>query len=232
MSKFKNNQRVMSFRKFDRLDGDIYTTYDLAWPVEAIECYANKVAEGMLDVLAETVLELLNVKEMTPGRIAKLLDVSDEIVNKIIKDLAKSEYPLYNENEKCVTKEGIDYIEKKDAGEFLEEKVFGYMFVSRIDGEVFPYFMEGKLPWPLRQNEILYLSFDEESQSTLFSDRAQLLDRVNRSFHRYGRISKASKEFERTGSDATTIDFIKEELHDRSFHEEETLADIEEEKES
>ena len=122
MSKFKNNQRVMSFRKFDRLDGDIYTTYDLAWPVEAIECYANKVAEGMLDVLAETVLELLNVKEMTPGRIAKLLDVSDEIVNKIIKDLAKSEYPLYNENEKCVTKEGIDYIEKKDAGEFLEEK--------------------------------------------------------------------------------------------------------------
>lgn len=230
MSKFKNNQRVMSFRKFDRLDGDIYTTYDLAWPVEAIECYANKVAEGMLDVLAETVLELLNVKEMTPGRIAKLLDVSDEIVNKIIKDLAKSEYPLYDENEKCVTKEGIDYIEKKDAGEFLEEKVFGYMFVSRIDGEVFPYFMEGKLPWPIRQNEILYLSFDEESQSTLFSDRAQLLDRVNRSFHRYGRISKASKELERTGSDATTIDFIKEELHDRSFHEEETLADIEEEK--
>ena len=230
MSKFKNNQRVMSFRKFDRLDGDIYTTYDLAWSVEAIECYANKVAEGMLDVLAETVLELLNVKEMTPGRIAKLLDVSDEIVNKIIKDLARSEYPLYDEKEKCVTKKGIDYIEKKDAGEFLEEKVFGYMFVSRIDGEVFPYFMEGKLPWPLRQNEILYLSFDEESQSTLLSDRAQLLDRVNRSFHRYGRITKASKELERTGLDATTIDFIKEELHDRSFHEEETLADVEEEK--
>ena len=115
-------------------------------------------------------------------------------MNKIIKDLAKSEYPLYNENEKCVTKEGIDYIEKKDAGEFLEEKVFGYMFVSRIDGEVFPYFMEGKLPWPLRQNEILYLSFDEESQSTLFSDRAQLLDRVNRSFHRYGRLRKNLRE--------------------------------------
>ena len=53
---------------------------------------------------------------------------------------------------------------------------------------------------------------------------------MNRSFHRYGRITKASKELERTGSDATTIDFIKEELHDRSFHEEETLADVEEEK--
>ena len=89
MSKFRNNTRVMSFRRFDRLDGDIYTTYDIAWPVEAIECYANKVAEGMLDALAETVLELLNVKEMTPGRIASLLDISEEIVNKIIKNLSK-----------------------------------------------------------------------------------------------------------------------------------------------
>ena len=41
MSKFRNNTRVMSFRRFDRLDGDIYTTYDIAWPVEAIECYAR-----------------------------------------------------------------------------------------------------------------------------------------------------------------------------------------------
>ena len=230
MSKFRNNTRVMSFRRFDRLDGDIYTTYDIAWPVEAIECYANKVAEGMLDALAETVLELLNVKEMTPGRIAALLDISEEIVNKIIKNLSKSEYSLYDVQQKCVTPAGIDYIEKKDAGEFLEEKVFGYMFVSRIDGEVFPYFLEGKLPWPIKQNDMLYLSYDEERQSSLKSERSQILDRVNRSFHKYGRISKASKDLERTGTDLTTIEFIKEELHDQSFHEEETLADVEEEK--
>ncbi len=227
MSKFKNNQSIMSFRKFDRLDGDIYTTYDIAWPVEAVECYANKVAEGMLDVLAETVLELLKIKEMTPGRIASLLDVSDEIINKIIKTLSKSEYALYDEKEKRVTQAGIDYIEKKDSGDFLEEKVFGYMFVSRIDGEVFPYFFEGRLPWPIRQNEILYLSYDEERRSTLKSDRSQLLDKINRAFHRYGRITRASRELDRSGIDVRSIEFIEEELRDQSFNAETTLAEVE-----
>lgn len=230
MSKFRNNQRVMSFRKFDKLDGDIYTTYDLAWPVEAIECYANKVSDGLLDVLAETVLELLNVKEMTPKKISSLLGISDEVVNKIIKDLGMSESPMYDEKTKSVTQAGINYIEKKETGEFLEEKVFGYMFVSRIDGEVFPYFMEGKLPWPIRIDDLLYLSYDGDQQSPLRGDRSMLLDRVNRSFHRYGRITKASREMERTNEDWEIVEFVQEELHDRSYKDEETLADAEEAK--
>lgn len=230
MSKFKNNQRVMSFRNFDKLDGDIYATYDIAWLVEAVECYANKVADGLLDALAEAVLELLDVKEMTPERIASLLWVSDEIVSKIIKTLGKMEHPFYDEKKKCVTQAGIDYIEKKDAGEFLEEKVFGYMFVSRIDGEVFPYFMEGKFPWPIKQNEMPCLSFDEKKPNLLHGERAELLDRINRSFHRYGRIAKASKEFEHTKEDWEMIEFIQEELHDQSYRKEEILVDIEAEK--
>lgn len=230
MSKFRNNKKIYSFRRFEKLDGDIYTTYDLAWPVEAIECYANKVSDGLLDVLAETVLELLTVKEMTPRRIAPLLGVSDEVVDKIVGNLCKYEHPLYDEQHKCVTQSGLDYIEKKDADEFLDEKVFGYMFVSRIDGEVFPFFMEGKLPWPLRQEEILYLSYDAEEPNPLRVDRSDLLDRVNRSFHRYGRISKASKENERSFQDRQTIEFVQEELRDQSYNEAETLAEQEEEK--
>ena len=230
MSKFQNNKKIYSFRRFDKLDGDIYTTYDIAWPVEAIECYANKVSDGLLDALAETVLELLTIQEMTPRKIAPLLGISDEVVNKIVANLCKSEHPFYDEQKKCVTDSGREYIEKKDAEEFLDEKVFGYMFVSRIDGEVFPFFMEGKLPWPLRQEEIMYLSYDAEEPSSLRADRSNLLDRVNRSFHRYGRIAKASKENERSYQDRQTIEFVQEELRDQSYNEAETLAEHEEEK--
>ena len=60
-----HDDRVLSFRQFDKLDGGIYQVYQLAWPVEVVECYANKVSEGVLDVLAETVLQLLNIQEMS-----------------------------------------------------------------------------------------------------------------------------------------------------------------------
>ena len=226
MSRFKNN-RVVSFRKFDKVDGDIYSTYDIAWPVEAIECYANKVSDGALDVLAETVLGLLGVKEVSPKQIANLLGVGDEVVNKIINDLEKSETPLYSSLEKKITKAGEEYLEKKETGEFLEEKVFGYVFVSRVEGDVFPYFWEGKLPWSTYMNNISYISFDEEKQSEVKGERSLLLDRVNRAYHKYGRITKASKEIESICENNETVEFIEEELIDLSYNEETTLANVE-----
>lgn len=224
------NRKVLSFRQFERLDGDVYTTYDIAWPVEVIECLANKVSDGLLNALAEAVLELLTVPEMNAKKIAQLLDISIEVVDEIIKDLSKGEQPYYDKNNKQVTQSGIDYIQKKDAGEFLEEKVFGNMFVSRVNGEVFPFFREGKLPWGREFPDILYLSFDDEEQSSLKDDRINVLDKVNRAFHSYGKIAKASKEMEKDFVDYSTVEFIEEELKDYSFSEGETLAEIEENK--
>ena len=77
MSKFFNSKRILSFRNFEKLDADAYITYDLAWPIEIVECYANKVADDILDGLAEAVLGLLNVPETTARKVAKLLRVSD-----------------------------------------------------------------------------------------------------------------------------------------------------------
>lgn len=227
MSKFVNSRKVYSFRQYEKLDSDNYVTYDIAWPVEVIECYANKVSEVALDALEEAVLELLNIKEMSVKRIVELLDISDDVINKIIHNLSVKRTPLYDETNKCVTDAGKDYIEKKDSDEFLEEKVFGNMFVSRIDGEVLPFFREGKLPWSREFEDILYLSYDAEEPSTLKGDRTSLVDRVNRSFHRYGRITKSSKEHAYEYKDKKNIEFIEEELRDQRFNEEETLADRE-----
>lgn len=230
MAKFHNNTKVLSFRQFDKLDGDVYQTFEIAWPVEVIECYANKATEGMLDALAEAVLELLNIPEMSEKRIAQLLNVAEELVTKIEYDLANRKF--YDSQEKKLTKAGLEYIEKKETGEFQEEKVFGNMFVSRIgnDGEVFPYFYEGKLPWARDYSDILYLSFDDEVPSTLQDTDNGLKGKVNRAFHKYGRISKLSRDMEKDYKDYSEIEFIEEELRDRSFNEQETLAEIEEEK--
>ena len=86
MSKLNDN-RVLSFRKFERSDSETEAVYDIAWPVEVIECYANRVTDLELDALAETVLELLTVPEMSKKKIAALLLISEEVVKKIISEL-------------------------------------------------------------------------------------------------------------------------------------------------
>lgn len=228
MSKFNNNKKVYSFQQFQKLDGDVYKTYDIAWPVEVIECFANKVADGLLNALEEAVLELLTVPEVTPKRIAELLDVSKEVVDKIVNDLGRGQNPYYDSEKKVVTEYGRTYLQKKETGDFVEEQVFGNMFVSRVNGEVFPFFREGKLPWGRQYNDILYLSFDGEEPSTLKADKTTVLDKVNKAFHEYGRITKSSKEQAREFGERQVVEFVAEELKDQSYHvETESLADVE-----
>lgn len=222
------DDRVLSFRQFDKLDSGVYQIYELAWPVEVVECYANMVSEGILDILAETVLQLLNIQEMSVKKICDLLNVSEEVINTIIGDLVRKR--LYDADGKKLTDSGISYLEKKEMGDFQEDKVFGNMFVSRIDGEVFPYFKEGKLPWARNFPEIIYLSYDEEQPSILNSNELGFVDRINKAFHKYGRITKISKENTHGSGSKTNIEFIKEELIDVSYDEVETLAEIEEQK--
>ena len=97
--------KVLSFRRFERADAETEVTYDIAWPVEVIECYANKVTDGELDALAETVLELLTVPEMSYRKIASLLMVSEEVVKRILASLEGKGYY----EEKKVTEKGKEY---------------------------------------------------------------------------------------------------------------------------
>lgn len=79
--------------------------------MEVVECYANKVSNGILNVLAEVALELLTVPETSKKKIASLLLISEEVVNAIINELSKQGY--YSIEDKQVTKKSRNYIEKK-----------------------------------------------------------------------------------------------------------------------
>ncbi|SHK77717.1 hypothetical protein SAMN02745136_03320 [Anaerocolumna jejuensis DSM 15929] len=223
MSKL-NDRKVLSFRRFERADADTEVTYDIAWPVEVIECYANKVTDGELDALAETVLELLNVPEMSQKKIASLLLVSEEVVKKIVSNLESKDYYA----DKKVTEVGKNYLHNKEVGEFTNEKEFGNMFISMMDGEVFPFFYPGRLPWTVWDEEAHALSFDSERNFTGKSTKQDLdlIDKVNRAYHKFGKINRMSQD-KRRDNDKREIEYYEEELVERNFSEPETLAEVE-----
>lgn len=222
MSKL-NDKRVLSFRRFERSNSETEVVYDIAWPVRVVECYANKVNDLGLDALADTVLELLTVPEVSQKKIASLLLISEEVVKKIVAELTSRGYYA----DKNVTKEGRDYLNGKEESEFSSEKVFGNMFVSMIDGEVFPYFYEGKLPWAVWDESAYVLSYDIENDKMIgHQSDLDLIDKINRAYHKYGRISRASQD-RRKESSGREIEFYEEELVEQDFSEPETLADVE-----
>ena len=224
MSKL-NDMKILSFRRFERADAETEVTYDIAWPVEVIECYANKATDGELDALAETVLELLTVPEMSYRKIASLLMVSEEVVKKILSSLEGKGYYL----EKKVTEKGRTYLQNKEVGEFTTEKVFGNMFISLMDGEVLPYFYPGRLPWAVRSNKIYTLSYDGEDDGIERKNKKDLdlIDKVNRAYHRFGKINKMSQD-QRRDSSKREIEFYEESLVERDFNEPENMAEAEE----
>ena len=216
--------KVLSFRRFERADAETEVTYDNAWPVEVIECYANKVTDGELDALAETVLELLTVPEMSYRKIASLLMVSEEVVKRILASLEGKGYY----EEKKVTEKGKEYLKNKEVGEFTIEKVFGNMFISMMDGEVLPYFYPGKLPWASKKDDIYFLSYNGDAENSNHNKKdLDLIDKVNRAYHRYGKINKMSQD-RRRDSSKREIEFYEDSLIDRDFSEPETLAEAEE----
>ena len=228
MAKLMSTQKVISFRNFDKLDGDTYTVQEFAWPVKVLECQASKVADRKLDILEEAILELLSVPEMTLKNIAKYLNIGDEVVSAIVvNSLVRKN--LYDLQKHSITDIGKEYLQMKNADVFTEEKVFGNVFVSMVDGEVFPFFYEGKLPWGRYQPDMKYLSYDDENSPDYLEDRNALLEKVNRAFHQYGRIYRHSDNLSDEGYDKNTIQFIEEELVEADYDEQEpeTLADVE-----
>lgn len=232
MSKLRE-QKVITFRNFEEINENTSKVFELAWPVEVVECYANKVSDK-LDALAEAVLELLHVPEMTKNKVAEYLMVGIEVIHRIVGDLSIKGY--YNNKEDCLTEKGLKYLKDYETSIFSQEKVFGNMFISLIDGEILPYFHEGPLSVAIWDKNVNVLSFEEKSET--FRNKNEdlhLIDKINRAYHLYGRIARMSKDKEQNSVNSQ-IDFCEEELHDRSFREAETkepqtLADVEEKKE-
>lgn len=218
---------ILSFRKFERADAETEVTYDIAWPVCVIECYANKATDGELDALAETVLELFTIPEMSCRKIADLLMVSEEVIKSITEKFRQQGYYA----DKKVTDSGKKYLHNKEVEEFTSEKVFGNMFISLMDGEVFPYFHAGRLPWASRKKDICILSYDDKARhiNPVNQKDLDLIDKVNRAYYKFGKINKMSQDRKRN-LPKREIEFYEESLVDRDFSEPDTLDEKEKQK--
>ena len=148
------SKTIFSFRKFTKLDDNAFFSAEFAWPVKAWECYANKIEPSSLDALSLAVLELLKLRTLSVNHIAKDLGISSELVQIIIQKTLETR-GYYDSEQKMVTQKGADYLVGIHDDMVSSEKVFGYVFQSMIDGEIFPFFYEGTLPEPYYISDVM-----------------------------------------------------------------------------
>lgn len=210
------SKNIFSFRKYGNLSRNVFFSSEFAWPVHAWECYANKIESSSLDALSFTVLALLKLRTLSKKHIAKDLGISDELVDIVIKSLVKREF--YDTDKKTVKQKGLNYLNEQNDDSVSSQKVFGYVFQSMVDGEIFPFFYEGKLPDPyFAQDEILFL--DTEKQPDKNEATNDLQRKVNRAYHKYGIIYRKT-EFEQPEKKITDGFFVDDdELLDLSYDE-------------
>lgn len=132
----------LPYKRIELNRGDEIT--DLIWPVYIVECCARQPKKKILNPLEMAVLNLLDVKVYSIKKISELLDVSEEVIKKIIADLEDQGY--YDKAKKIVTEEGCKLMNGEETEDFSERSIFGNMFISRINGDIMPYFLEGNLP--------------------------------------------------------------------------------------
>lgn len=183
------NKELYTFKTFEKIDNDS-KCYDLAWPVEVIECYANKVSDEELNSLALTVLRLLNENpSFTASKISNFVHVGEIIINDIIRELESKGF--YNRTEKKLTEIGSNYLLGIKKIDFSDEEIFGNVFMSKIDGEIIPFFYEGKLPESLsyKDDNLVSLKYETNIHS---KDIEDLKDRINHAYHEYKLIYKNS----------------------------------------
>ena len=175
------SKSIFSFRKYGKLDDNVFDSFEFAWPVEAWECYANKIEPSSLDALSFTILDLLN-RKLSPNKIAEYLGISGDLI-KIVQDtLAGKNY--YDIKQKAVSEEGLNYLSNAEGKVVSSEKVFGYMFQSMIDGEFFPFFHEGTLPDPYYDSSDNGQFLDFKGRQASYKDN-MLQEKISRAYHKH-----------------------------------------------
>ena len=229
---------VFSFTDFNKqiLSQNVYNVVEFAWPVKAWECIANKIENVELDALALTILELLNLQYLSLKQIAEDLGISEDLLVTIIdKELVSKKY-CEQDRSTCsnykTTEKGINYLNGIIERESSDEKIFGYMFQSLIDGDFFPLFFEGKLPDPWRNREELYYLDSDIKQDELFKNTPELISKLSRAYRRYGYVYHKSIEAQKSRDISETIAEIKfvdndDDIQDLDFdYEDESAEDL------
>ena len=219
------SKTIFSFRKFTKLDDNAFFSAEFAWPVKAWECYANKIEPSSLDALSLAVLELLKLRTLSVNHIAKDLGISSELVQIIIQKTLETR-GYYDSEQKMVTQKGADYLVGIHDDMVSSEKVFGYVFQSMIDGEIFPFFYEGTLPEPYYISDVMIdeLKFLDTKRQKAgkpeYDDVTELQRKINKAYHKYGAVYRKTEieQPEKKIADGFFVD-DDEELLDLSFDE-------------
>jgi hypothetical protein len=213
------DNKLLICRKFDRYD-DTHRVIELAIPVEIYECSAYRVAEKKLDALSEAVLGLMNIDIISDSEIAKIMDISIDLVRLIKKSVLRTNSYI-SENYKMVTDLGKKYLLDGEGSEYQNEKVFGNMFVSILDCEIMPYFLEGKLPsnrfLPKEMCKLITANVDKE----IVQDYEKWTPKFAKAYQLFAKISRYSDD-----ETIDEIEFASEEFNDVLY---EDVSDSEEE---
>ena len=224
--KLLKSDSYYSFGNFKKVTDNAYNVVEFLWPVKARECYATKIDDNGLDALALTILELLNLEYCSIKNIADDLDISTELVEYVIDhELISFEYCEKKGKDYRVTTLGQDYIKGINTDATRNTQVFGYMFQSMLDGEFLPVFVEGKLPDPRyitpknSDSDELFLLDVKNADKDIFGNSSDdLLNRINRAYHKYGYIyKKAIEQHENSLFDTSMFVDDEDGLEDQDF---------------
>lgn len=226
------DKRLLVCRNFDKYDDDSYKVIEVAFPVEVCECGAYKIADKNIDSLAEAILDLINIEIVSDIEIAKTMDISVELVKRIKRFILLPNMYISNDL-KTITDAGKKYLQEGESTEYQSEYVFGNMFISIPDGEVMPYFLEGRLPGNQYLPKEIYKIQPKNDNERLIEDPLSWSPKFTKAYKLFQKISRYSEdegnnEFEFAGDELNEVSYL--DVNDED--DEETFADVEAEREA
>ena len=230
-------------------DDENFRVFEIALPVAIFECSANQKVDSAIDSLAKATLKFLKLGVENNDELAKLLNVTPDMIKRV-KTQKLAPLGFIDENSR-VTENGVKCLEDKLEDAFQEDTVYGNMFVNLIDGEIMPYFWEGKLPFAKELSDFEYPAIHRISTTNLADINNPYLPHFTEAYKKFHKIKDYCKpqmsdvleseleepsEFDMlTGSfdDVIFTEFNDDaERTDIDFDEPKTLADVYEEEKS
>ncbi len=201
---------------------------DIALPVLAYECELKEPLENELDAYEEAALKYVSIGLAERG-IASGLNINEGLSGQILSKLISLNY---------ITKiKGIGYKMSESGEKYLqgvrEEKFnsnskYGYMFVSAIKKDVFPYFFEGDIGNIERTNgkmDELRVLVDRNEEKTFYHGNAPKLWRLEQAYKDYLRMCK---DVEKVAKHEEPIEKVQDKYADYDSFEEIDYEEMEE----
>lgn len=133
---------ILNLRNFEEKKDAI----DVAFPILAYECEASPPADKYLDAYEEAILKFVSIGLGATG-ISKALNCTEGLVEIVLLNLSDKRRFIHREKGSpwTLTEEGKKYLDQGEVDVEQNKSEFGYMFVSAVRHNVFPYFYKGSI---------------------------------------------------------------------------------------